>query len=438
EPSGAKRASPRGHSYLIQKHAARATHFDFRLEHDGALLSWAIPKGPSLDPADKRLAVHVEDHPIEYGTFEGAIPKGQYGGGTVMLWDRGSWEPHGDVDEGLSKGSLKFDLHGERLNGGFALVRLRSRGGQDRGRDNWLLIKEKDAAAKPGRKPLTETATTSVASGRTMEEIAQGSDVWQSDRAEKTAKKTAAGRKAGAKKKSETGKAGAAKIPPFVEPQLATLVDAAPEGEGWLHEIKYDGYRVLASVAGDNVVMWTRNGLDWTDKFSVLVAPLTKLPCRAALLDGEVAVADVEGHTDFGALQNALSEGSSGNFGYYLFDLLHLDGEDLRKQPLRERKAKLAELLADAPKHGPLFYSDHLKGEGAKVFQHACHLKLEGIISKRADDRYHSGRTRSWLKTKCGMEQEFVIIGWRPSPKAGRPFAAPVLAVPGGGRPPLS
>src|SRR5262245_43212652 len=211
EPSGVKRRAADGHSYLIQKHAARATHFDFRLEHDGALLSWAIPKGPSLDPADKRLAVHVEDHPVEYGSFEGTIPKGQYGGGTVMLWDRGSWEPHGDVDEALRKGSLKFDLHGERLKGGFALVRLRGRP-QDRGRDNWLLIKEKDAAAKPGRKPLTETATTSVTTGRTMDEIAKGDDVWQSNRNGKSAKtsakkaaaaakKTATGRKAGAKKK---------------------------------------------------------------------------------------------------------------------------------------------------------------------------------------------------------------------------------------------
>jgi bifunctional non-homologous end joining protein LigD len=431
EPSGAKRVRVAGkHSYLIQKHDARATHFDFRLEHDGALLSWAIPKGPSLDPADKRLAVHVEDHPVEYGTFEGTIPKGQYGGGTVMLWDRGSWEPHGDVDEGLKKGRLAFDLHGERLHGGWALVRLRGRG-NDR-RDNWLLVKEKDAEAKPGRRPLTETATTSIATGRSMDEIARGNDVWQSNRAETkaTTKTTTTRRKAGAKKKSEGRKAGAgtAKIPPFVEPQLATLVDAPPAGGEWLHEIKYDGYRVLASMAGDNVVMWTRRGLDWTDKFQPLIAPLTELPCRSALLDGEVAVADAEGHTDFGALQNALSEGS-GRFGYYLFDILHLDGEDLRSKSLSERKEILKTLLAGVPRKGPLFFSDHLDGEGAKVFAHACDLKLEGIISKRADDRYHSGRTRSWLKIKCGMEQEFVIVGWRPSTKAGRPFSSLLLAV---------
>ena len=248
------------------------------------LLSWAIPKGPSLDPGDKRLAVHVEDHPLEYGSFEGTIPKGQYGGGTVMLWDRGSWEPHGDVDEGLKEGKLKFTLHGKRLKGDWALIRLRGRPGE-RG-DNWLLIKEKDDEVRTEGKQLVDSEITSVASGRKMEEIAQGNDVWNSNRADKNdpvGAKKSKGKKSwraasGAKKKS-----GAVKLPPFVEPQLATLVDAPPTGGDWLHEIKYDGYRAVTSLAGGSVVIRTRNGLDWTDRFQ-LVGPLspTALRLRAA------------------------------------------------------------------------------------------------------------------------------------------------------------
>jgi bifunctional non-homologous end joining protein LigD len=218
-----------------------------------------------------------------------------------------------------------------------------------------------------------------------------------------------------------------ASLPPFIEPQLATLVDAAPAGDGWLHELKYDGYRVLAAVGGGRVKIYTRKGLDWTDKFEPLVAPLAKLPCESALLDGEVAVADAQGHTDFGALQNALSTGN-GRFTYFVFDLLHLDGDDLRRLPLIERKKKLAALVKHA-RRGPISYSDHMTEDGAQVFAHACDIKLEGIICKRAGDAYHSGRTKSWLKVKCGTEQEFVIIGWKPSDKPGRPFSSLLLAV---------
>jgi bifunctional non-homologous end joining protein LigD len=435
EPSGkpkAPRTRKQGRGYVIQKHAASRLHYDFRLEHNGVLLSWACPKGPSLDPADKRLAVHVEDHPVEYGGFEGTIPKGEYGGGTVMLWDRGHWEPHGDVGAGMAKGKLSFTLHGKRLQGAWALVRLRARDNRRGARANWLLIKEKDAAAKSPGTRLVERELTSVKSGRTMEQIARGRRVWRSNRTDKTSgtRKTAAkakssGRTAsGSKKKSEAS----AKIPPFVAPQLTTLVDAPPSGADWLHEIKFDGYRLVASVAGNTVVLRTRNGLDWSDKFSSLAGALAQLPCRSALLDGEVAIADSEGHTDFGALQNALSEGSGG-FGYYLFDLLHLDGEDWRARPLIERKQRLEQLLQNTSGKGPLFYSSHVQGRGEQVFDNACELHLEGIISKRAHDRYHSGRTKSWLKVKCGMEQEFVIIGWRPSDKAGRPFSSLLLAV---------
>jgi bifunctional non-homologous end joining protein LigD len=409
-------------SYLIQKHAARQLHYDFRLEWNGTLMSWAVPKGPSENPEDKRLAVHVEDHPIEYGTFEGSIPKGEYGGGTVMLWDRGTWEPHGDVEAELKKGKLAFDLHGERLRGLWALIRLRARSKNDK--DNWLLIKERDELA---RKEIgaVEEQSTSVASGRSMEEIAAGKNVWHSNRgsaaksASKSVSKPAA--KTGRSKKNSS-----AKLPAFVSPQLATLVDAPPAGEEWLHEIKYDGYRAIASLAGGQVVIRTRNGLDWTGRFAPLIPALADLPCDSAVLDGEIAVADAEGHTDFGALQNALTEGGTG-IGYYLFDLLHLYGEDLRERPLRERKERLARLLKGVP--APLGYSDHLEGSGEQVYAHACRIKLEGIVSKRRDAPYMSGRSQSWLKSKCGMEQEFIVIGWRPSDKAGRPFRSLLLAV---------
>ena len=326
EPKGQRRKSGKQLSYLIQKHAARRLHYDFRLEWNGTLMSWAVPKGPSENPQDKRLAVHVEDHPVEYGKFEGTIPEGEYGGGTVMLWDRGTWEPHGDVDEALKKGKLAFDLHGERLHGQWALVRLRARDRNDK--DNWLLIKERDGLERnePG---AVEKEETSIASGRSMEEIAAGKKVWHSNRVNgKTgsaskAKKARAG--AARSKKNSRAKGSRARLPAFVSPQLATLVDAPPPGPEWLHEIKFDGYRAIASLAGGKVVMRTRKGLDWTDKFQALVPALSELPCDSALLDGEIAVADAEGHTDFGALQNALSNGGGG-IGYYLFDLLELDG----------------------------------------------------------------------------------------------------------------
>jgi len=436
EPSGAKKPGQRkGRElrYLIQKHDATREHYDFRLEHDGVLLSWACPKGPSLDPHDKRLAVHVEDHPVDYGDFEGTIPKGQYGGGTVMLWDRGTWEPHADdVDAALKAGKLAFALHGERCKGNWALVKLRARRPGDRGKDNWLLIKEHDGEVREGGTPLTEAYTTSVKTGRTMDEIARGGDVWQSNRSDPPAAKAKAARgtKAAAKKKSG-GKAvrkGAGKVPAFVEPQLATLVDAPPKGDEWLHEIKYDGYRALASIGGGNVVIRTRGGLDWTDKFSPLVEPLRALPCDSALLDGEIAVADADGRTNFTALKEALTARSN-NLIYYVFDLLFLDGEDLRRRPLVERKERLAALFRDAPENGPLVYSGHVRGEGDKVFREAGKLGLEGIVSKRADDPYVSGRSGRWLKVKTEMEQEFVIVGWRPSDKAGRPFSSILLAV---------
>lgn len=412
--------------YLVQKHAARALHYDFRLEWNGVLMSWAVPKGPSENPDDKRLAVRTEDHPLDYGTFEGTIPEGEYGGGTVMLWDRGTWTPQEpDVDAQLKKGKLAFILHGERLHGKWALVKLRKRSPKDKG-NNWLLIKELDDYMRRGGTPSVETEVTSVKSGRTMDEIAGGKAVWHSNRKGSGSKKKPASDPPQPRKRHAGAKHPAPRLPVFVEPQLATLVDEPPAGHDWLHEIKYDGYRAVASVAGDKVAIHTRKGLNWTDKFHALVPALQRLNCESAVLDGEIAVADSRGHTDFGALQDALSTGK-GRMTYYLFDLMHLDGEDLRRCPLTERKEKLRALLASSG--APLHFSDHVAGNGAKVFEKACAMKLEGLVSKQANAPYHSGRTRSWLKSKCGFEQEFVIIGWRPSDKAGRPFSSLLLAV---------
>lgn len=418
EPKGARHKSGKKLSYLIQKHDATRLHYDFRLEWNGALMSWAVPKGPSENPEDKRLAVHVEDHPIEYGKFEGTIPAGEYGGGTVMLWDRGTWEPLDDVDEALHKGKMAFNLHGERLHGRWALVRLRARSKNDK--DNWLLIKERDevAAGYDGHNAV-DTELDSVASGRSMGEIAAGKKVWHSNKGGIGAAKSAA-TAARSKKKPD------ARLPKFVSPQLATLVDAPPNGSGWLHEIKYDGYRAITAIAGGEVKIYTRNALDWTERYQPLVPALSRLPCDSALLDGEIVVADGEGHTDFGALQDALTRGGEG-IGYNIFDLLELNGKDLRKLPLIERKQRLAQLLKGV--QAPLSYSDHIDGSGEEVYAHACKIALEGIISKRSDAPYVSGRSQAWLKTKCGMEQEFVIIGWRPSDKPGRPFSSLLLGL---------
>ena len=431
EPSGkAVRRRPKSNalSFVLQKHAATRLHYDFRLELDGVLKSWAVTRGPSLDPADKRLAVEVEDHPLDYGGFEGTIPKGQYGGGTVMLWDHGTWEPMGDPHEGLERGNLKFNLYGERMKGRWVLVRMKPRRKEDRrasAKNNWLLIKERDEEARDGGVPLTESEMTSVETGRDIATIAAGTDaVWNSNRPVKeNVEQLRAHKAVAAKKKSD------AKPPAFLAPQLATLVDAPPRGDEWLHEIKYDGYRAVASLGGGEVIIRTRTGLDWTERFGALAPALAKLPCRSALIDGEIAVADAEGRTNFNALQSALAERRTGALTYYVFDLIELDGKDLSAEPLVERKAALRKLIAKAPAKTPLLYSDHVEGGGAAFFDGVCALKLEGIVSKRADAPYRSGRTKTWLKVKCGMGQEFVIIGWRPSDVKGRLFSSLLVAV---------
>jgi bifunctional non-homologous end joining protein LigD len=413
EPSGGKPTAG-GDSFVVQKHAARRLHYDFRLELDGVLLSWAVPRGPSLDPADKRLAAHVEDHPIDYGGFEGTIPQGQYGGGTVMLWDRGTWEPQAgeDAREGYRKGRLKFVLHGERMKGGWTLVRMGPRG-QERNSDNWLLIKERDSEARPGEGTLlVDKGMKSVASGRTMEQIADAPDrdVWHSNRAEaeKPKAKPAAKKPAAAAARAAGVKRGP--LPDFVPPTLATLVDRPPSGDLWLHEIKIDGYRIFARRRNGKVALLTRNALDWTGRFKPIADAIAKLPGGDLALDGEVAVLDQNGGSSFAALQDALSRGETKSMRYIVFDLLYRDGEDWRGAALTDRKAALHDLLKNA--RGPLVYSDHVVAHGGEVFSQACNMSLEGVISKRADVSYYEGRTRDWLKTKCTLRQEFIITGY--------------------------
>jgi bifunctional non-homologous end joining protein LigD len=463
EPAG-KKAPVQGRSFVIQKHAATRLHYDFRLELDGVLLSWAVPKGPSLDPGEKRLAVHVEDHPVDYGDFEGIIPKGQYGGGTVLLWDRGTWEPTGDdAAAAYKKGRLKFRLHGEKLQGGFNLVRMHGeKAGEDK--ENWLLIKENDETAVPGSgEAIVEERPESVASGHSLEEIAADPErVWESNRkgstetdsfkekvrqaaakVEKKAAKTATpekGKKKEVAAKEEvpggfdpSGVPGAKKavLPKGgIEPELATLVAEAPRGEEWLHEIKYDGYRVLCEVDQGQVHLWTRRGKDWSDRFRPVAEAAAHLPVRQALLDGEVVVLEADGRTSFQALQNALSGGRDKDLVYFAFDLLYLDGYDLRKATLLDRKEALTQVLAGAPASaGQVRLSEHVRGQGDDFYRQACSFALEGIITKRSGEPYRSGRGKDWLKVKCIKRQEFVIVGYTDPEGSRTGFGALLLAV---------
>ena len=453
EPAG-KVKKAKGNSFVIQKHAATRLHYDFRLEMEGVLRSWAVPKGPSLDPGEKRLAVHVEDHPIDYGDFEGIIPKGQYGGGTVLLWDRGTWSPEGDMDPvaAYKKGHLKFRLDGEKLHGGWALVRMGGRN-QEEGHENWLLIKEKDDTAVPGSDDaVVQEYPDSVASGLSLDEIAADPErVWQSNRAEKTAsfkdKVSAVAAKAMGKKAPAKGKTPAKKktpavspaasptikgarkaaMPRKIEPELATLVDAVPAGSEWIHEIKYDGYRVLCQVRDGEARLITRHGKDWTDRFAPIARAAEQLPVSEAILDGEVVVLEPDGTTSFQSLQNALAENRQGDLVYFAFDLLYLDGYDLRGAPLLARKQALLDLLAGGA--GPIRPGDHVEGDGEGFFQQACKFGLEGIVCKRTDLPYRAGRTKEWLKVKCMKRQELVVVGFTDPEKSRVGFGALLLAV---------
>jgi bifunctional non-homologous end joining protein LigD len=412
---GPQKATGKGNSFVVQKHAARRLHYDFRLELDGVLKSWAVTKGPSLDPAEKRLAVRTEDHPLAYGDFEGIIPKGEYGGGTVMVWDRGTWEPVDDPHKGLEEGKLKFRLSGERMKGGWTLVRMQPK--KSESRENWLLIKERDGEAGEAEE-LIRTYETSAKTGRAMDEIAgdETSATWSSNRPRIEPEEDAP------KPKRVRAKKG--KVPDFLPPQLATLVDHAPAGRAWLHELKYDGYRCLLAIGGGEVRCYSRNGLDWTGRFGRIARAAEAIDVGSALIDGEIVAFAPDGRTDFSTLQQALSNG--GPISCFVFDLLSLDGKDLRKLPLVERKERLREVVAGLPVDGPIQYSVDVRGEGEAVLSRICGAGHEGIVSKKADCPYQNRRTRTWLKVKCTRRQEFVVAGWTPSERRSG-FASLIL-----------
>jgi bifunctional non-homologous end joining protein LigD len=445
EPRGHK-ARRTGDAYVIQKHAARRLHYDLRLELDGVMKSWAVTRGPSLDPGEKRLAVQVEDHPIEYNKFEGTIPQGEYGGGTVMIWDRGHWTPEGDPHKGLAKGHLDFILEGEKLHGRWHLVRMRRRN-RDR-HDNWLLIKGKDDAARgPRDKDILDQEPLSAASGRSMDEITAGKGrkrVWHSNRPAKTspankspAKSSPTNKKVKAAlevRRAETRRSAVkqgrgAKLPDFVPPSLATLHAGAPAGKEWLHEIKLDGYRIEARLDRGNVRLLTRKGLDWTHRFKPIAEAVAALPAETALIDGELVVEDERGASSFSLLQTDLKEGRGDRLVYNAFDLLHLDGRDLTGEPLLKRKEALQRLLEKNGHNGRIRYTEHFDGNGPVVFKHACAMKLEGIVSKLATAPYRSGRTENFVKTKCHDAQEFIVAGYTPASDDPRAVGAITVAV---------
>ena len=400
EPKG-RRLKGSGDSFVVQKHEASRLHWDFRLELDGVLKSWAVPKGPSIDPGENRLAMRTEDHPLDYGSFEGTIPKGEYGGGTVMLWDVGRWvpDPRKDPAKTIEEGHLHFTLEGERMKGEWVMFRLKPKPGEKA--EPWMLKKVTDEYADADHgDSLVDDCVTSVTTGRTMAEIAAGEDIWRSNRD---------GQKGGRGKK-KSSKAP----PPFQEPQLATLVDEVPPGDSWVHEFKYDGYRLLLAVGDGVATAWTRNGKDWSDKFKALVKAASKLPA-GCLIDGEAVAVDENGKPNFQLLQSTLKEQRGANLVFYAFDLLVDRGEDIKKLPNIVRKDRLASLLAGTS--GPILYGDHIVGRGEEMFKEVCKLGGEGIISKKASATYSGTRSGNWLKIKCIRRQEFVIIGWSESDK---------------------
>ncbi|MDP3896159.1 MAG: DNA ligase D [Mesorhizobium sp.] len=427
-------------TFVVQKHDATRLHYDFRLEWGGVLKSWAVTRGPSYDPAEKRLAVRTEDHPIAYGAFEGIIPENEYGGGTVMLWDHGTWEPVGDFEKGLKEGKLVFRLAGQRLVGEWTLVRMKPRPGEKR--ENWLMIKHREEGFVPPRGDVLKKFVKSVTTGRSMAEIAKGGrTLAKSDLTNRkpAALPVAAGvtaKPAGAATPPVAGKAprkagSALAMPRFRAPQLATLVGEAPDGDEWISEMKYDGYRALIAVAGGKARVFTRSGLDWTDKFPGIAAAAAALPAGRAQLDGEIVAFDRNGKTDFSALQEAIKAGGKG-LSCFLFDLLEQDGADLIKLTLVDRKAKLEALLGQGS--APLIYSTHVAGRAGDVFRQVCAAGHEGIVAKRADAPYRSGRGRAWLKVKCGKRQEFVVGGYSPSDKSGRTVRSLLVGVNEGGK----
>ena len=434
EPSGrtsaTKSLKSKALPFVVQKHAASHLHYDFRLGWNGVLKSWAVTKGPSYLVADKRLAVQVEDHPMEYGGFEGIIPKGQYGGGTVMVWDQGTWEPQAissDVDEALRSGSLKFVLHGEKLKGKWALIRMGGKAANER-KPNWLLIKEHDDFERASDEPaVTEAEPNSVVTGRDLDAIANSQDhVWNS-------KDTAQGKawyrndnvpaaKAGSKRSAPAKPSYSPRLtailrdapeetlPTFISPELAQPASSPPKASGWVHELKLDGYRIQVRKEEARVRLLTRTGLDWTHRMRPIAQQIKDIPAASAILDGEIVVLSENGLSSFADLQAAFQEGTRKPLTYFAFDLLHLDGHNLRGLPLIDRKAILAQLLNGVD--GDVHFSDHLQADGQVVLRKAFELGAEGIISKRAACLYVSGRGGDWLKLKCLQDQEFVVGGF--------------------------
>ena len=486
EPRGGK-ARAAGSQFVIQKHAARRLHYDLRLELDGVMKSWAVTRGPSLVPGEKRLAVQTEDHPIEYNEFEGTIPEGEYGGGTVMIWDRGTWQPDEDPDKGFKKGNLTFTLHGKKLSGAWHLVRLRGRPGEKR--SNWLLIKRHDEAARDEGDPdILEEKPLSVVTGRSIPEIAAGKGrkaIWHSNRSiednvktgatkgsgsatrrtaeaapatrkrtasaaartrsapapqgastVKTAKKAKAKRSKAKKTKAKKSKlaSGHARLPDFVPPCLSMLRETAPDDPSWIHEIKLDGYRIQARLDHGEVRLLTRKALDWCQKFPAIAEAVSRLPTDQALIDGEIISETERGVSSFSQLQEDLSEGRDQRLVYFAFDLLHLNGHDLIGAPLIERKQVLQELLGGADATTSIRYSDHFEEPGSVLLKHACQMQLEGIISKRRDAPYHSGRIGDWVKIKCCNRQEFVVAGYAPSTADSAGIGALILSYYDGGK----
>jgi bifunctional non-homologous end joining protein LigD len=417
EPKGRK-LKGKGDSFVVQKHDASHLHYDFRLEMDGVLKSWAVPKGPSLDPAEKRLAMRTEDHPLDYGDFEGTIPRGEYGGGTVMLWDEGKWvpEPGKDPTTTIEQGHLHFTLEGERMKGEWVMFRLKPR--KNETRESWMLKKVDDQYADPeDGDELVDDCTTSVTTGRTMAEIASGEDVWRSNRG---------GQKGG------RGKTRASLAPPAFGPvQLATLVDHVPTGSDWLFEYKYDGYRLLLATGSNAATAWTRNGKDWSDKFRALVKAVEGLP-PGCLIDGEAVALNKQGKPDFQLLQSTLKESRGKNLVFYAFDLLVDRGEDIRKLGNLERKERLAALLENSP--STIVYGDHVLGKGEELLKAVCAEGGEGVVAKKASAPYRGERTKNWLKIKCIERQEFVVVGWSESDKVRRGFRSLFLATHEGGK----
>jgi bifunctional non-homologous end joining protein LigD len=400
-----------GWQFVVQKHDARRVHYDLRLEHGGTLKSWAVTRGPSLIVGEKRLAVRTEDHPMQYLDFEGNIPIGEYGGGAMIVWDRGRWEAAFDADKGLQKGHLEFVLHGARLKGRWHLVRLRPRPGEKK--EQWLLIKADDEFARRAGEPdITEEATTSAVSGRTTQELAAEGEL-RKDHAGRAKVIQARQRVVPDPKNVQGARKGI--LPAFLEPSLPQVAEQAPSGPRWVHEIKYDGYRIQARIDGNNARLLTRKALDWTARFAPVAAALKTLGLSSALIDGEIVVEDSGGLPSFTLLQADLSAGRRDRFRYFLFDLLYCEGFDLTKATLLDRKTLLQQIVGGLPPDVPIRFSEHLAGDGPTMFEHACRLGLEGIVSKRSDLSHRAGRGDHWLKIKGVLRQEFVILGCIPS-----------------------